>query len=324
MSECADSTILIASNSLYEPLTAPVAADLTARGYQVVTYEADSVASGRKQLAVTVGSKGMVAHYDNQPLGLHTLASAWYWRPSVDYIRQDEDPASRFCLDRERRMLQDGLWAAVPTRAWLNPPEKIRSAENKLAQLALARELGFAVPETVVSNSWDDITALPAPSVVMKMAYGELVSATERRALYTKPFPNTGSALAEGNPYPAIWQPFLSKAREWRITAVGDQTFDTAIYTDEYAKDDWRRHQSSSGVVFRREAFPTDMREKCLQYLGRLGLLYGAFDFIEGPEGDLTFLECNPNGQYGWIESRLDMPISKAIASQLATIAASA
>jgi hypothetical protein len=39
------------------------------------------------------------------------------------------------------------------------------------------------------------------------------------------------------------------------------------------------------------------------------------------PDGQLVFLECNPNGQYGWLEEDLGMPISASIASTLVRIA---
>lgn len=34
-----------------------------------------------------------------------------------------------------------------------------------------------------------------------------------------------------------------------------------------------------------------------LAYMRHFALNFGAFDFIETPQGDFVFLECNPNGQ---------------------------
>jgi glutathione synthase/RimK-type ligase-like ATP-grasp enzyme len=50
----------------------------------------------------------------------------------------------------------------------------------------------------------------------------------------------------------------------------------------------------------------------------KLGLRYAAIDLIETPKGDFVFLEANPNGQYSWLENDLGLPISDAIASELA------
>lgn len=53
-------------------------------------------------------------------------------------------------------------------------------------------------------------------------------------------------------------------------------------------------------------------------YLDRFGLVFGCFDFALEPDGDgaepyrWTFIECNPNGQWGWL------PDSDAIADAFA------
>jgi glutathione synthase/RimK-type ligase-like ATP-grasp enzyme len=102
---------------------------------------------------------------------------------------------------------------------------------------------------------------------------------------------------------------------------VGDETFDTAIYTTEVANDDWRRHQEGPDVVFERARFPDEPKGKCIEFLRKLNLRFGCFDFIENDDG-ITFLECNPNGQYGWLEQELELPISRAITAELIKIAA--
>lgn len=68
---------------------------------------------------------------------------------------------------------------------------------------------------------------------------------------------------------------------------------------------------------------PEGIDERCVQYLGQMGLGFGAFDFIERPDGEVVFLECNPNGQYGWLEEALEIPVSAAIANELVKIAKS-
>jgi D-alanine-D-alanine ligase-like ATP-grasp enzyme len=45
----------------------------------------------------------------------------------------------------------------------------------------------------------------------------------------------------------------------------------------------------------------------------RLGLAYGALDFIVDPDEHWHFLEVNPNGQWGWIELATDLPIAHTI-----------
>jgi glutathione synthase/RimK-type ligase-like ATP-grasp enzyme len=53
---------------------------------------------------------------------------------------------------------------------------------------------------------------------------------------------------------------------------------------------------------------------RCLSFMQRMGLNFGCFDFIVTPDNRYVFLECNPNGQWLWIEQETGMKISEAIA----------
>ena len=53
------------------------------------------------------------------------------------------------------------------------------------------------------------------------------------------------------------------------------------------------------------------------QLVGRLGLNFGAVDLIETPDGELVFLEVNPNGQWLWIERITGAPMCQAMARLL-------
>lgn len=314
-------TILIASSGLDKEAWKPVAEKLSARNFDVLTYEADKVADSRVELAIQVKDEELKVCYDGQDFNLKSVAAAWYRRPNIFSAEEDTDKAKQMCLDIERKALQYSLWDTVPEHVWLNAPRRISHAEHKLTQLVLAHEVGFAVPDTVISNRWEPIKESLAEAVIFKPAYTLFYSEDQMKLLYTTPFSNPDGLPLPGNPYPGFWQDFAPKCREWRITVVGDETFDAAIYTESDAKDDWRRHQLESKVKFKRDTFPSEQKDRCFAYLTRLGLKFGAFDFVEGEKGDITFLECNVNGQYGWLEEELGFPISDAITDELIKIA---
>lgn len=319
-------SVLIASSSIDQYSWEPVASALTSRGYGVTVYEADKVAQGIVPLDVSVnGDTGLSVVYNGNSLDPSRMDAAWYRRSTLISTTLERDRAKQIGLDGERKIIQSAIWDAVPDGAWLNSPQNIRRAEQKITQLALAHELGFSIPNTVASNRWATILDTLPEDIVFKISYVYALycEPDDIRTVYTTPLKNNPEELPiQGNPFPGLWQSNIPKAREWRVTVVGDETFDAAIYTDEAAKDDWRRHADSPGQVeFRAERFPDGQKEKCLQYLGRFGLRFGAFDFIEGPDGKITFLECNANGQYKWLENSLGFPISEAITNELAAIA---
>ena len=53
----------------------------------------------------------------------------------------------------------------------------------------------------------------------------------------------------------------------------------------------------------------------------RLGLLYGAIDLVETPDGRHVFLELNPSGEFFWLEQQPGLPISAALADILLGLA---
>ncbi len=45
---------------------------------------------------------------------------------------------------------------------------------------------------------------------------------------------------------------------------------------------------------------------------------FGAFDFVVQPDGTWRVLECNPAGQWLWLEYQAGLPIAAALADLLA------
>ncbi|MGH4015645.1 MAG: hypothetical protein ACRDSL_17325 [Pseudonocardiaceae bacterium] len=63
---------------------------------------------------------------------------------------------------------------------------------------------------------------------------------------------------------------------------------------------------------------PAPVAEGITRFLEARNLVYGALDFVVGPDGSYTFLECNPGGQFGWLESRTGVPLTHTLADLLA------
>ncbi len=302
-----------------------VVQELTARGYTPIVFETDKVVNQSKHLLTQLDTKGtLTLSYQGLTFKPSDVGALWYRRPNDLYDIEPRDPLRRFHLQSNVRALLDGIFAAFPDKAWLNEPHAMRKAELKMHQLMLASSVGFTIPATTLSNDWDDIRRVSSKKIIAKIPY-PLFEQNDRKTkvLYTTILDNKESALpTHATPFPAIWQPFIPKRREWRVTVVGSRIFAATIYTSDEAKNDWREHQRARNKVeFRAEEFPKDLQKKCLVLLKKMGLRFGAFDFIETPDGEIIFLEVNTNGQYGWIEDTLGLKISAAIASELIAIA---
>src|SRR5262249_21476922 len=117
---------------------------------------------------------------------------------------------------------------------------------------------------------------------------------------------------------PTIFQGYVPKRVELRITVVGERVFPAEIHSQQtqHTKHDWRRYDLDNTPHFPHD-LPCEIRERCVSLVKRLDLCYGAIDMVLTPDGRYVFLEINPSGQYMWIEAQTGLPISAAIADLL-------
>ena len=320
--------ILIASSSSDEHAYGPVAEVLERNHYPVVVYKADKVLSGEEVFTAGIAEDGDFAmSYQGSHITGEALGAAWYRKISNFSLPDvDQDIAKQLYMNNEVRAAHDTIWSMIPDNLWLNSPDAITRADRKFGQLAVAHEVGFTIPQTIMSSDWNEIVVdliEEHPEAIIKMFRGVISDKNILKGMYTTRLnkDKINELALYTVPFPGLYQPFIEKSKEWRVTVVGDEVFATAIYTQGAAKTDWREHQLSKNVKFNAEKLPTLVSEKCLRYLGELGLKFGAFDLIETKDGVIVFLECNPNGQYGWLEEELGFPISKSIAKELMQIA---
>lgn len=336
LSSVESSPVLIASSESDRGTTQPVAEKLQQRGREVILLETDRIDSGQTRFAARIAQGALEVCLEDKTFDPSEVAAAWYRRPvyyGLDGTKTND--VGKFASSSVYTELYKGIYSGIPDARWLNAPSSMHRAENKLGQLMMAQSLGLTIPDTLVTNKWQLLNEFPHDPLIAKFAGMPIVPNAEGGfdMLYANVVPSQFEAQAAEElsgtpdstlypPFPVIWQPYVTKSREWRLTIVGDRCFDAAIYTSEEAKDDWRRHQLDvQKVRFKKENFPDTEKQACFQMLGKLGLRFGIFEFIESADGQLTFLELNSNGQYGWLEDELGFPLNDAIADELCAIA---
>lgn len=255
------------------------------------------------------------------------ISAIWYRRP--------EAPAapSRVVESKARQFAEAELAASLngALRAlgcfWLNHPEAIRTAGHKIAQLGAANALGFDVPETCVSSDPDEIRAFyqrcGGRMIAKVVAQGPPRAARpeEQYVIFTSVVEPEDLASDEAlAACPAIYQEYVAKAYELRVTVVGDDVFACEIHSQASLETriDWRRYDLPN-TPHRAATLPSDTLDRCLALTRHFGLSFSAMDLVVTPQGRIVFLELNPNGQWGWIEELTGLPISRAIAERLAT-----
>jgi len=223
---------------------------------------------------------------------------------------------------REIEALLNNMYACLEDRLWINHPKQNRFAENKLHQLQLAAKLGFMTPETLVTSNPDEaesfILNLKPKRVVYKTLSRPLISdvGDEVRSVFTSEISEITTPMRSAiRVAPCLFQEYIEKDYELRITVVGNQVFAARIYSQEHeeTKLDWRRDQHKVTLRHEVENLDPQLERMCINLTRSLGLTFGAIDMIVTPRQERVFLEINPNGQWGWIEKLTGLPIADAL-----------
>lgn len=119
---------------------------------------------------------------------------------------------------------------------------------------------------------------------------------------------------------PMIFQEYIEKKYEYRVTVVGQEVYACRIDSQAAGGEtaiDWRNYNIPSTPHFAAD-LERRLQGQLVQLVQNLDLTYGALDLIENPDGEFFFLEVNSMGQWLWIEDLTELPISMAIARHLA------
>lgn len=210
---------------------------------------------------------------------------------------------------------------------WLGHPHFDKINSSRILQLTKAQEIGFAIPETIISKDAKKIIGfckdfehvIVKPLQARGIVQNEIWTPYFSEKIESKELVKLSRDLSSTYNY---IQRYIPKKKEWRITIVGQEVFpcviDSQKASSESAKSDWRKVTSES-IPHYYEALPKAVESNILKYMAELGLSFGAMDLIEGLDGNWYFLECNPNGQWLWIEELTGQPIAKSIANWLST-----
>ncbi len=247
------------------------------------------------------------------------LVSVYYRRPSRFTFPPGMSTADRVYAEEEARLGLGGVLAALGCR-WVNHPHSIARAEWKPLQIEVARLCGLATPRTLVSDDVGEAVEfaelIGGPVVCKSLSSVVLADNSQHKIIYITPIDPVTVDAASFAATVHLVQEWVPKARESRVTVVGDRVLAVAIETDSpRARIDWRADYDALSYV--PVEVPAAVRAGILAYLREFRLNYGAFDFVITPEKKWIMLECNPSGQWLWLHHRAGLPIPAALAELL-------
>lgn len=200
-----------------------------------------------------------------------------------------------------------------------NPPD-VQKAQNKVLQLKAAKICGLETPKTLVTSVYDavktfwkkhdkNIAYKPQKTALFQYNGQELVTYT--RKLSDEALEN----IAAIEVTPGMYQEYIEKKIELRVTVVGCEIFCCAMETQFVAqtKIDYRKYDFEN-VKHYSFNLPVEIEKKILELLSYFKLSFASIDLILTPDNRYVFLDLNPNGQWLWTEKLADINISESIA----------
>lgn len=251
---------------------------------------------------------------------LSGLGSVWYRSPTAFAFPDELSAAERLHAAYEAKFGVGGVLWSLPL-LWVNHPAR-QADLYKPTQLAVARSCGLAVPETLVTNRPEAVRRFAAsvdgPIVIKPMGFASINEEGTRKPIYTHVLSADELADLRGVDVTAhLFQRFIAdKACEVRLTVVGHRLFAAAIHAaSDAARVDFRADYDA--LTYRIIDTPPAVAAGVRAFMDHFGLVYGAFDFAVDAAETWWTLECNPSGQYGFIEDPTGLPITSALADLL-------
>lgn len=257
------------------------------------------------------------------------IGSVWYRRarnPESFPLAHEGDQA--FLRGEWGRFLKNvyALTDQGADRLWVNRPNAAAMAENKLVQLRAAHRCGLRFPATLVSHDPREIRRFvqrhgrvvykPFMTHTWKDAESGRMFSTYARIVEASMLEDDASLLH----CPGIYQVYVDKRCDLRVTAIGDRYFVARLHApNEDGVVDWRSRQAVHGLQAEVGELSASDQAKLAALMRELGLVFGCIDLAIDGNGEAHFLEVNQAGQFLFVEDVLpSLPLLRAMSAMLA------
>jgi hypothetical protein len=235
--------------------------------------------------------------------GAEFVAGTTVWWRRAKRARVDErirDPRLRGYAAKQWELAIDGGLALCNAR-FVNMPSAEARASSKPVQLVAARNSGFAVPRTLVTNDarqaqqFIDRLRQEGTRCIFKSLAPGRYHFGETRVIET-----LASHEEELGVSPVIFQECIERGQDYRVTLFGAKVYAARVTTPSGGDlIDWRIDPLAGYEAL---TMPDEVVGRLQSVLRALGLETGSFDLRQYPSGKLYFFEVNPAGQFLYLD----------------------
>lgn len=251
---------------------------------------------------------------DHQILELNDVTSVWYRRPQSLKPKHNLPftEGEQAHTVSEWNAAVEGFLAHIPTELWINHPANNASALSKLEQLSRANNIGLAIPDTLVTQSFKEIMQF------WKECKGDLIVKPISHGYIERSDPNEDTLIFTNQVSleqltnnqelislcPTLFQRKVEKLFDVRINIIDEEVITVAIYASEQNQlqtIDIRR-DNMKNVRYQLIDLPVHIKTKVLELCHSYSLRFAAVDMAFTKESNWVFFEINPNGQWAWLD----------------------
>lgn len=231
--------------------------------------------------------------------------SAVYWR-SYHGVRTPRlpDPEQQFIAQNDARGLFESMLIRLPAH-WVNSWRAYTLHQTKPAQLAMVTILGARVPDTLLTNSPQELRGFVE-------RHEEAIFKPVQGGAHTRLV--TPAHLSKGNLESLRVAPVTVQERvpgtNIRVFVAGDRVLACELVSGRL---DYREDEDPT---IRPHTLPRDMEALSLRIARALDLVWTGMDFRLTPEGAYVFLEANPSPMFLGFE-RLGLALTESLAELL-------
>jgi hypothetical protein len=280
--------------------------------------ESDRIAQ-RNTLSLRIGrssSAGACLTSTGDRIHLSNVTVLWLRRPRAPQILDHaiDDPNARVLIDNDSSGGLRGLLTTTFTGKWISSFDSLIRGSDKITQLHAAAQCGMRVPATLVTQSQYEVAKFyeqHSGRIIIKTIAGAEGPFLLTRQIHD-PFEFDEASYAAA---PAIYQELIQGIRHIRLICFGETSLAASIDSPDL---DWRPNLN---VPIQSWPVPEGVHRKVRRTLDYLGLEMGVIDLKETPDGELVWLEVNPQGQFLFLEPLTGLNIAEQFADYLIRLA---
>ncbi len=197
----------------------------------------------------------------------------------------------------------------------------LKEIENyKLTQLLCAKKNGLVIPETIITNSKEELLSFynKHKNIITKdLRYPVNIRNNEIQYTSKGIMQVTKEMILSLDDVfaPMLFQKKTEKQFEVRVFFFKEKYYSMAIFSQSNSKTvlDYRNYDESNPNRNVPINLPNNLLQKIKQFTTDYELNSGSFDFIYSTSDEFVFLEVNPQGQLEWLSTNCNYYIEKDI-----------